>query len=76
MLQNLIAFYFQISKLFRFSRSILRSVEPTMPRRFRSRGNGALWSIRFQRTGAAGISGCWSTRSAKVMIGGADFAAQ
>ena len=56
-------------------RSILRLVESTMPRRFRSSGNSALWSIRFKRTGAAGLSGCWGTRSAKVMMRGGDFAA-
>ena len=38
--------------------------------------NGAQWSIRFHRSGAAGFSGYWSTRSAKVLKRGVVFAAQ
>ena len=38
--------------------------------------NGALWSIRFHRTVVAGISCCWSTLSAKVLMRGVVFVAQ
>ena len=38
--------------------------------------NGALWSILFHCTGIAGISGYWSTLSAKVLTRGVVFATQ
>ena len=44
-------------------------------RRFRC-VNGTLWSMRFHRTGVAGLNGCWSTLSAKVLMRGVVFAAQ
>ena len=38
--------------------------------------NSALWSICVYQTGGAGISGCWSTLSAKVLMRGVVFAAK
>ena len=53
----------------------LQSASIDHGRRFRC-ANGALWSIRFQRTGVAGVSGCWSTLSARGLTRGVVFAAQ
>ena len=44
-------------------------------RRFRC-VNGALWSMRFHQTGVAGLSGCWSTLSARGLMRNVVFAAQ
>ena len=44
-------------------------------RRFRW-ANVALWLIRFNRICLAGLSGCWSTLSSRVLMRGIVFAAQ
>ena len=38
--------------------------------------NGSLWSICCHQSGAAGLSWCWSTLYAKVLMRGVTFAAQ